>query len=89
VIVGRLIPAGTGAGLSRLRVAATSRDAALRAQQRSFEAAIAAPNTAAEEHNAELARSARDAGGTGDDTLGEVAMSGHGTDADAGDYLNK
>jgi len=72
VIVGRLIPAGTGAGLSRLRVAATSRDAALRAQQRSFEAAIAAPNTAAEEHNAELARSARDAGGTGDDALGEV-----------------
>jgi DNA-directed RNA polymerase subunit beta' len=33
VIVGRLIPAGTGAGMQRLRVAATSRDAALRAQQ--------------------------------------------------------
>ena len=32
VIVGRLIPAGTGAGMNRLRVAATSRDAALRAQ---------------------------------------------------------
>ena len=29
VIVGRLIPAGTGAGMNRLRVAATSRDAAL------------------------------------------------------------
>uniref|UniRef100_UPI0015771FEE DNA-directed RNA polymerase subunit beta' n=1 Tax=Sphingomonas bacterium TaxID=1895847 RepID=UPI0015771FEE len=36
VIVGRLIPAGTGAGMNRLRVAATSRDAALRAQQRAL-----------------------------------------------------
>jgi DNA-directed RNA polymerase subunit beta' len=33
VIVGRLIPAGTGAGMTRLRVAANSRDAALRASQ--------------------------------------------------------
>jgi DNA-directed RNA polymerase subunit beta' len=33
VIVGRLIPAGTGAGMARLRVAANSRDAALRASQ--------------------------------------------------------
>jgi DNA-directed RNA polymerase subunit beta' len=33
VIVGRLIPAGTGAGMARLRVAANSRDAALRAAQ--------------------------------------------------------
>jgi DNA-directed RNA polymerase subunit beta' len=74
--------------MNRLRVAATSRDAALRAQQRSFEAAISAPNSAAEEHEAELARSVRDAVGTGDDPLGEVAPSGHGTDADAGDYLN-
>ncbi len=31
VIVGRLIPAGTGSSMKRLRVAATSRDAALRA----------------------------------------------------------
>src|SRR3546814_7602987 len=37
VIVGRLIPAGTGAAMSRLRVTATSRDAALRASQRSEE----------------------------------------------------
>jgi DNA-directed RNA polymerase subunit beta' len=88
VIVGRLIPAGTGAGMNRLRVAATSRDAALRAQQRAFEAAITAPNSAAEEHAAELKRGARDSAGTGDDALGEVAMSGHGSDADAGDYLN-
>jgi DNA-directed RNA polymerase subunit beta' len=35
VIVGRLIPAGTGAGMSRLRVAANSRDAALRASMAS------------------------------------------------------
>ena len=33
VIVGRLIPAGTGAALNRLRVVANSRDAALRANQ--------------------------------------------------------
>ena len=32
VIVGRLIPAGTGAGMNRMRVTASSRDAALRAQ---------------------------------------------------------
>jgi DNA-directed RNA polymerase subunit beta' len=88
VIVGRLIPAGTGAGMSRLRVAASSRDAALRAQQKAFEVSIAAPATAAEEHDAELKRSARESAGTGDDPLGEVAMSGHGTDEDAGDYLN-
>ncbi len=44
VIVGRLIPAGTGAAMDRLRVAASARDAALRAQQ----AALAAANQAAE-----------------------------------------
>ncbi|MBU3076701.1 DNA-directed RNA polymerase subunit beta' [Sphingomonas quercus] len=88
VIVGRLIPAGTGAGMNRLRVTASSRDAALRASQRSFAAAIAAPNSAAEEHAAELARSPRDSAGTGNDPLGEVAPSGHGTDEDAGEYLN-
>src|SRR3712207_7278202 len=37
VIVGRLIPAGTGAGMNRLRVAASGRDAALRAQHRRSE----------------------------------------------------
>ncbi|RVT92519.1 DNA-directed RNA polymerase subunit beta' [Sphingomonas crocodyli] len=88
VIVGRLIPAGTGAGMSRLRVTASSRDAALRAQQRSWQASLIAPQSAAEEHEAELRRSPRDAAGTGDDALGEVVSSGHGTDADAGDYLN-
>jgi DNA-directed RNA polymerase subunit beta' len=89
VIVGRLIPAGTGAGMNRLRVAATSRDAALRVQQRALAASLVAPNSAAEEHAAELARSARDAEGTGDDALAKVVASGHGTDADAGDYLTK
>jgi DNA-directed RNA polymerase subunit beta' len=89
VIVGRLIPAGTGAGMNRLRVAASSRDAALRAQQRALQAALVAPNSAEEEHAAELARSARDSGGTGDDPLADVVPSGHGTDADAGEYLNE
>ena len=41
----------------------------------------------AEEHAAELARSPRDSTGTGDDALAKVVPSGHGTDADAGDYL--
>ena len=41
VIVGRLIPAGTGAAMDRLRVAASSRDAALRAQQAALAAASA------------------------------------------------
>jgi len=36
---------------------------------------------------AENARSPRDDTGTGDDPLGEVVPSGHGLDADAGDYL--
>ncbi|WP_199553964.1 DNA-directed RNA polymerase subunit beta' [Sandaracinobacteroides hominis] len=39
VIVGRLIPAGTGAALGRMRVTANSRDAALRAQQAALAAA--------------------------------------------------
>jgi DNA-directed RNA polymerase subunit beta' len=88
VIVGRLIPAGTGAGMNRLRVAANSRDAALRVQQRAMAASLIAPATAAEERAAEAARSPRDAGGTGDDALAAVTPSGHGTDADAGEYLN-
>ena len=90
VIVGRLIPAGTGAGMNRLRVTASSRDAALRVQQRRLaDVAIVAPNSAKEEHDAELARSTRDAGGTGNDPLAAVTTSGTGTDADAGEYLNQ
>ncbi|MEO6248286.1 MAG: hypothetical protein ABIO85_06850, partial [Sphingomicrobium sp.] len=114
VIVGRLIPAGTGAGMSRMRVAATSRDTALRAAQKRFADATAAsaataaaaaaavptpaptpieiqetliaPENAAEEHAAELAQGPEAA--LGNDPLGDVAMSGNGSDADAGDYLN-
>ena len=41
VIVGRLIPAGTGAAMERLRVAASARDAALRAQQAALAASAA------------------------------------------------
>ncbi len=88
VIVGRLIPAGTGAGMNRLRVAATSADAAIRAQQRALSAALVAPASAAEERQAEAARSVRDAAGTGDDALAAVVASGSGRDEDAGEYLN-
>ena len=88
VIVGRLIPAGTGAGMNRLRVAASSRDTALRAAQRRMQEALIAPDSAEELRAAELARSPRDdTAGIGDDPLAEVVPSGHGLDADAGDYL--
>ncbi|HSG35269.1 MAG TPA: DNA-directed RNA polymerase subunit beta' [Sphingomonadaceae bacterium] len=49
VIVGRLIPAGTGAGMNRIRVAASSRDAALRAQYRKMQEALEAANAPAQE----------------------------------------
>ena len=88
VIVGRLIPAGTGAGMNRMRIAASSRDVALRAQQRKLQEALIAPNSAAEEHAAELAQSPRDASASGPDPLAAVTTSGTGTDADAGEYLN-
>jgi DNA-directed RNA polymerase subunit beta' len=86
VIVGRLIPAGTGAGMNRMRIAASSRDAALRAQQRKLQEALIAPASAAQEHAAELAQGPEAAMHA--DPLGEVAPSGNGTDADAGEYLN-
>jgi len=70
VIVGRLIPAGTGSGMRRLRVAASSRDAALRASQRTWQESLIAPQSAAEEHAAELVRPIED--DTGNDPLGEV-----------------
>ncbi|MFM6829913.1 MAG: DNA-directed RNA polymerase subunit beta', partial [Novosphingobium sp.] len=85
VIVGRLIPAGTGAGMNRLRVAANSRDAALRASYRKLQESLIAPATAAEEHAAELAQGPEAA--IGDDPLAAVEGETHGTDADAGDYL--
>ncbi|MFN5777994.1 MAG: DNA-directed RNA polymerase subunit beta' [Novosphingobium sp.] len=86
VIVGRLIPAGTGAGMNRLRVAASSRDAALRASYRKLQESLIAPESAAEEHAAELAQGPEAA--IGDDPLAAVEGETHGTDADAGDYLN-
>ena len=86
VIVGRLIPAGTGAGMNRIRVAASSRDAALRAQYRKMQEALIAANSAEEEHAAELQRDPAD--DTGDDPLAAVEGETHGTDADAGEYLN-
>ncbi len=90
VIVGRLIPAGTGSSMKELRVAATSRDAALRATHRRMQEALIAPNSAEELRAAEKARSPRDGtAGTGEDPLAEVVPSGHGTDADAGDYLTE
>jgi DNA-directed RNA polymerase subunit beta' len=42
VIVGRLIPAGTGAAMKRLRIAANSRDAALRAAWKRQQEALSA-----------------------------------------------
>ena len=86
VIVGRLIPAGTGAGMNRLRVAASSRDAALRASYRKLQESLIAPDSAAEEHAAELAQGPEAA--IGDDPLALVEGETHGLDADAGDYLN-
>ena len=85
VIVGRLIPAGTGAGMNRLRVTATARDTALRAAHRKLQESLILPNSAAEEHAAELAQGPEAA--IHADPLGAVAPSGHGLDADAGDYL--
>jgi DNA-directed RNA polymerase subunit beta' len=87
VIVGRLIPAGTGAGMNRMRVAANSRDAALRAANRRLQESLIAPRTAAEEHAAELAQGPEAA--IGDDPLAMVEGETHGTDADAADYLIK
>jgi DNA-directed RNA polymerase subunit beta' len=49
--------------------------------------ALIAPDSAEELRAAELARTPRDDSGTGDDPLGGVVPSGHGLDADAGDYL--
>jgi DNA-directed RNA polymerase subunit beta' len=87
VIVGRLIPAGTGAGMKRMRIAASSRDAALRAQHRAIQESLIAANSAAEEHAAELAQGPEAA--IEADPLAAVTASGHGTDADAGEYLQE
>jgi DNA-directed RNA polymerase subunit beta' len=86
VIVGRLIPAGTGAGMNRLRVTATGRDAALRASWKKAQDALIAANTAEEEHAAELMQGPEAA--IGDDPISVMEGETHGTDADAGEYLN-
>ncbi|NIJ37263.1 DNA-directed RNA polymerase subunit beta' [Sphingopyxis panaciterrae] len=70
VIVGRLIPAGTGAAMNRVRVTASSKDAALRAAMRAASPDLIAPATAAAEHAAELAQGPEAA--IGDDPLGKV-----------------
>ncbi|MXO65422.1 DNA-directed RNA polymerase subunit beta' [Altericroceibacterium endophyticum] len=87
VIVGRLIPAGTGAGMNRVRVTATSRDAALRAQYRKMQEALVAANSAEEERKAEAMRDPAD--DLGDDPLARMEGETHGTDADAGEYLQQ
>lgn len=82
VIVGRLIPAGTGAAMNRVRVTASSKDAALRAAMRAAnQEHLIAPATAAEEHAAELAQGPEAA--IGDDPLGKV----QGEDFTAGEVL--
>ncbi|KEO89804.1 DNA-directed RNA polymerase subunit beta' [Erythrobacter longus] len=49
VIVGRLIPAGTGAGMNRMRVTASSRDAALKAAWKKQQDKLAAAGVKEEE----------------------------------------
>jgi len=71
--------------MNRMRVAASSRDTALRAAQRKLQESLILPNSAAEEHAAELAQGPEAA--LEGDPLAAVAPSGEGTDADAGDYL--
>ena len=83
--MGRLIPAGTGATMNRVRVTASSRDAALRASWKKAQEAIIAAETAEEERKAELAQGPEAA--TGDDPLAKMEGETHGTDADAGEYL--
>ncbi|MAO96866.1 MAG: DNA-directed RNA polymerase subunit beta', partial [Citromicrobium sp.] len=85
VIVGRLIPAGTGATMNRMRVTASSRDAALKASWKKAQEAIIAANSAEEERAAEALRDPAD--DLGDDPLARMEGESHGTDADAGEYL--
>jgi DNA-directed RNA polymerase subunit beta' len=87
VIVGRLIPAGTGAGMNRLRVTASSRDAAIRASWRKAQEHLIMANTAEEEHAAELEQGPEAA--VFSDPLAVVEGETHGTDADAGEYLEQ
>lgn len=74
VIVGRLIPAGTGAGMNRMRVTASSRDAALRAQWKKQQEALAAANAPEPEPEADAIPS--------EDAM-KAAMGGSGVGGDA------
>ncbi|WP_336987404.1 DNA-directed RNA polymerase subunit beta' [Altererythrobacter aquiaggeris] len=87
VIVGRLIPAGTGAAMNRVRVTANSRDASLRAQYRKMQEALIAADSAEEQRKAELAQGEEAA--TGDATFASMEGDATGTNADAGDYLTE
>jgi DNA-directed RNA polymerase subunit beta' len=60
VIVGRLIPAGTGAGMNRMRVTASSRDAALKAAWKKQQEKLAAENATEEEPEADMPMSEAD-----------------------------
>jgi DNA-directed RNA polymerase subunit beta' len=71
--------------MNRLRVTATSRDAALRASWKKAQEALIAANSAEEERAAEALRDPAD--DVGNDPLAGVEGETHGTDADAGEYL--
>ena len=71
--------------MNRMRVTASGRDVALRAQWKKAQDAIIAAQTAEEERKAELAQGAEAA--TGDAPIASMEAETHGTDADAGDYL--
>jgi DNA-directed RNA polymerase subunit beta' len=74
--------------MNRMRIAASSRDAALRAQQRKLQEALIAPESAAEEHAAELAQTPRDASASVPDPLAAVTPSVIGTEAYAVEFWN-
>src|SRR3546814_12523452 len=54
VLVSRLIPAGTGAGMNRMRIAANSRDAALRAKFKAMKENLIVHNDGSERHSDKL-----------------------------------
>jgi DNA-directed RNA polymerase subunit beta' len=70
-----------------MRTAANRRDASLRAAWQKTQDALIMANTAAEEHAAELAQGPEAA--IGDDPLAVMEGETHGTDADAGEYLQQ
>ena len=75
VIVGRLIPAGTGAGMNRMRVTASSRDAALKAAWKKQQEKLAAAGVTEQEPEADPVSS---------EEAMKAAMGGAAPAADAG-----